>query len=110
MKLSISDIIVTQKGSNGDENLYLTCFKHSDNDIEGLNIGINGEYIDKVCGYADDIVFIIKDCSGSIKKLFKTYHIFSKISGIDRALRFYPLVSLLGGGTNTKYCLPVLGD
>ena len=29
--------------------------------IEGLNKGINGECIDKVCGYADDIVFIIKE-------------------------------------------------
>jgi hypothetical protein len=36
---------------------------NSDNEIEGLNIGINGEYIDKVCGYPDDIVFIIKECS-----------------------------------------------
>ena len=26
------------------------------------------------------------------------------------ALQFYALVSLLGGGTNTKCCLPVLGD
>ena len=34
-------------------------------------------------GYADDIVFIIKECSRSIKKLFKTYHSFSKISGIE---------------------------
>ena len=56
---------------------------NGDNEIEGLNIGINGEYIDKVCGYADDIVFIIKECSRSIKKLFKTYHSFSKISGIE---------------------------
>ena len=56
---------------------------NSDNEIEGLNIGINGECIDKVCGYADDIVFIIKECSRSIKKLFKTYHSFSKISGIE---------------------------
>ena len=56
---------------------------NGDNEIEGLNIGINGEYIDKVCGYADDIVFIIKECNRSIKKLFKTYHSFSKISGIE---------------------------
>ena len=28
---------------------------NGDNEIEGLNIGINGEYIDKVCGYAEDI-------------------------------------------------------
>ena len=40
-------------------------------EIEGLNIGINGECIDKVCGYANDIVFIIKECSRSIKKLSK---------------------------------------
>ena len=26
------------------------------------------------------------------------------------ALQFYPLVSLLGGGTNRHICLPVLGD
>ena len=59
---------------------------NDDNEIEGLNIGINGECIDKVCGYADDIVFIIKECNRSIKKLFKTspqffldmYH-FSKV-------------------------------
>ena len=56
---------------------------NSDNQIEGLNIGINGEYIDKECGDADDIIFIIKECSRSIKKLFKTYHNFSKISGIE---------------------------
>ena len=47
------------------------------------NIGINGEFIDKVCGFADDIVFIIMECSRTIKKLFKTYHSFSKISGIE---------------------------
>ena len=41
---------------------------HNDNKIEGLNIRINGEYIDKVCGYDDDTVFIIKECSRSIKK------------------------------------------
>ena len=29
---------------------------------------------------------------------------------IDRALWFYPLVSLLGGGTFINCCLPVLGD
>ena len=46
-------------------------------------MGSNGEYIDKVCGYADNIVFIIKECNRSIKKLFKTYHSFSKISGIE---------------------------
>ena len=33
---------------------------NSDNEIAGLNIGMNGECIDKVCGYAGDIVFIIK--------------------------------------------------
>ncbi len=56
---------------------------NSDNEIEGLNIGINGNYTDKVCGYADDIVFIIKECSRSIKKMFETYYNFSKISGIE---------------------------
>ena len=35
---------------------------NGDNEIEGLNIGINGEHIDKVCGYVDDIVFIINLC------------------------------------------------
>ena len=25
---------------------------NGDNEIEGLKIGINGEYIDKVCGYS----------------------------------------------------------
>ena len=33
----------------------------------------------RYAGYADDIVFIIKECNRSIKKLFKTYHSFSKI-------------------------------
>ena len=56
---------------------------NGDNEIEGLNKGINGEYIDKVCGYTDNLVFILKECSWSIKKLFKTYHSFSKISGIE---------------------------
>ena len=56
---------------------------NSENEIEKLNIGINGECIDKVCRYADDIVFILKECSRSIKKLFKTYHSFSKILGIE---------------------------
>ena len=46
-------------------------------------MGSNGEYIDKVCGYADNIGFIIKECNRSIKKLFKTYHSFSKITGIE---------------------------
>ena len=55
---------------------------NGDDEIECLNKGINGEYIDKVWGYADNIVFIIKECNGSIKKLFKTYHSFSKISEI----------------------------
>ena len=32
---------------------------NGDNEIERLNIGINGDYIDKVCGYADNIVLII---------------------------------------------------
>ena len=56
---------------------------NGDNEIQGLNIRINGQYIDKICGYADDIVFIIMECSRSIKKLFKTSHSFSKISGIE---------------------------
>ena len=54
---------------------------NDDNEIEGLNIGINGECIDKVCGYADDIVLIIKECyncgsiyaaRATIKKFVKT--------------------------------------
>ena len=36
-----------------------------------------------MCAYADDIVFIIKDNCISLKNLFKTYHQFSKISGIE---------------------------
>ena len=47
------------------------------------NIFRTSLYLPKVCGYADDIVFIIKECSRSIKKLFQTYHSFSKISGIE---------------------------
>ena len=35
----------------------------SDNQIQGLNIG-SPVLIDKLCGYAGDIVFIIKDCNG----------------------------------------------
>ena len=35
---------------------------NGDNEIEGLNIGINGECIDKVCGYADDIVLDFNHC------------------------------------------------
>ena len=68
--------------------LFILCMDplirkvNDDKEIEGLNIGINGDYICKVCRYADDIVFIIKECNRSIKKLFKTYHSFSKISGI----------------------------
>ena len=81
---------------------------------KAFDIGINGECIDKVWGYADDIVFIIKECNRSIKKLFKTYHSFSKISGIEintakthpftpnsgftRVLRFLPTIPLLGEG------------
>ena len=30
---------------------------NGNNEIEGLNIGINGECIDKVCRYAEDIFF-----------------------------------------------------
>ena len=47
---------------------------NGDNKIEGLNVGINGDYIDKVWGYADNIVFIIKNiqsntlCSGFYQK------------------------------------------
>ena len=54
---------------------------NSDDTIEGLNIGIP-ILIDKLCGYADDIAFIIKDTASTLKNLFKTYHQFSKISGI----------------------------
>ena len=39
--------------------------------------------IDKLCAYADDIEFIIKDNCTSLRNLFKTYHQFSKISGIE---------------------------
>ena len=47
-----------------------------------MNIG-NGIHIDKVCGYADNIVFIIQENTETLKNLFKTYHIFSKITGIE---------------------------
>ena len=43
----------------------------------------NPTTIDKLCAYADDIVFIIKDNCISLRNLFKTYHQFSKISGIE---------------------------
>ena len=55
---------------------------NNDDTIEGRNIG-NPILIDKLCGYADDIVFIIKDTASTLKNLFKTYHQFSKISGIE---------------------------
>jgi hypothetical protein len=45
-----------------------------------LGYGIN---IDKICGYADNIVFIIKENTETLKNLFNTYHNFSKISGIE---------------------------
>ena len=85
-------INIEQSVKQGDAlscSLFILCMDplirkvNSDDEIVGLNIGINGECIDKVCGYADDIVFIIKECSSSIKKLFKTYYSFSKISGIE---------------------------
>ena len=46
--------------------LFILCMDpliqtvNSDDTIEGLNIG-NPILIDKQCGYANDIVFIIKD-------------------------------------------------
>ena len=55
---------------------------NNDDTIEVLNIG-NQILLDKLCGYADDIVFIIKDIDISLKILFKTYHLFSKLSGIE---------------------------
>ena len=64
-------INIEQSVKQGDAlscSLFILCMDplirkvNSDNEIEGLNIGINGECIDKVCGYADDIVFIIKEC------------------------------------------------
>ena len=55
---------------------------NSDLTIQGLNIG-NPTTIDKLCAYADDIVFIIKDNCISLRNLFNTYHQFSKISGIE---------------------------
>ena len=42
--------------------------------IEGLNMG-NPTTIDKLCGYADDIVSIIKDSSIPLQNLNKTYHL-----------------------------------
>jgi hypothetical protein len=45
-----------------------------------LNIG-NGVHIDRVCGYADDI---IQENTKTYKNKFKTYHNFSKISVIEQ--------------------------
>ena len=75
---TMENINIEQSVKQGDAlscSLFILCMDplirkvNSDNEIAGLNIGINGECIDKVCRYADDIVFIIKECSRSIKKL-----------------------------------------
>ena len=84
-------INIEQSVKQGDAlscSLFILCMDplirkvNGDNQIEGLNIGFNGEYIDKVCGYTDDIIFIIKECSRFIKKLW--------------VLRFLPALPLLG--------------
>ena len=60
---------VEQSVKQGDAlscSLFILCMDplirkfNSDDTIEGLNIR-NPILIDKLCGYADDIVFIIKD-------------------------------------------------
>ena len=82
---------IEQSVKQGDAlscSLFILCMDplirkvNNDDTIEGLNIG-NPIIIDKLCGYADDIVFIIKDSANSLKNLFKTYHLFSKLSGIE---------------------------
>ena len=45
---------------------------NNDDTIEGLNIG-NPILIDKLCGYADDIVFISKDNANSLKEKKKDF-------------------------------------
>jgi hypothetical protein len=47
-----------------------------------LNIG-NGIHTDKVGGCAHNILFIMQENTETLKKLFKTYHSCSKISGIE---------------------------
>ena len=63
--------------SNITVDLYITLWYkvNSDDTIYRLNIW-NPILIDKLCGYADDIVFIIKDTTSTLKNLFKTYHQF----------------------------------
>ena len=46
-------------------------------------MSIVGIWIVNIQIVADDIVFIIKDNCTSLRNLFKTYHQFSKISGIE---------------------------
>ena len=84
-------INIEQSVKQGDAlscSLFILCMDplirkvNSDQSIQGLNIG-NPTTIDKLCAYADDIVFIIKDNCISLRNLFKTYHQFSKISGIE---------------------------
>jgi hypothetical protein len=55
---------------------------NEDHQIQSLSFG-NGIHICKVCGYADYIVFIIQENTESLINLFRTYHNFSKISGIE---------------------------
>ena len=84
-------INIEQSVKQGDAlscSLFILCMDplirkvNSDQSIQGLNIG-NPTTIDKLCAYADDIVFIIKDNCISLRNLFRTYHNFSKISGIE---------------------------
>ena len=46
-------------------------------------MSIVGIWIVNIQIVADDIVFIIKDNCTSLRNLFKTYHQFSQISGIE---------------------------
>ena len=66
-------IDIEQSVKQGDAlscSLFILCMDplirkvNSDDTIEGLNIG-NPILIDKLCGYADEIVFIIKDTGPS---------------------------------------------
>ena len=55
---------------------------NTDNQIQRLSLE-DGTALDKVCGYADNIMFIIKDNAESLKNIFKIYHALRKISGIE---------------------------
>ena len=87
---------VEQSVKQGDAlscSLFILCMDplirkfNSDDTIEGLNIR-NPILIDKLCGYADDIVFIIKDRRICYKERLKCYNP-NAIKGIIRGrIRF----------------------